>query len=205
MPIKDGISATQDIRAQGVECPIIALTAAHMRGDAEVYRNAGFNASLSKPVEQMNIVNLLSQFITPKNPSHRTRNSPLTSSDCQPSSNSNPPILVVEDSPDVLSALDNIFTLLGWQAIPAETGSKALQLTDKHQPKYALVDINLPDMDGYDLIDRLQAREPNLQVIITSGEEFDASRANSCVKGHLLKPVSIDQLRHLLHSLQKSA
>lgn len=198
MPIKDGISAAREIRNLGYSCPLIALTAAHMKGDEEIYLNAGFNASLSKPVDQAQMVSLLNRYLAEGNiiPTK-------TDSKTKPVAQSkNKSILVVEDSVDALDAMQNILELLGWQPITATNATTALTLAKDLNPQYALVDINLPDSDGYELSKKLFALIPEINIFLSSGSEFDPSKTCTAIKGHFLKPISIQQLRGLLDKVE---
>jgi PAS domain S-box-containing protein len=66
MPVLDGYQATQQLREQGYETPIIALTAHAMAEERERSLQAGCNDHLSKPVEFNNLVDHLMQMMPPK-------------------------------------------------------------------------------------------------------------------------------------------
>jgi signal transduction histidine kinase len=202
MPVKDGIITAREIRNLGYSCPLIALTAAHMKGDEEIYLKAGFNASLSKPVDQTQMVHLLNQYlgeakiVSTALSSKRENTSQTNSSEIieQPK---NKLILVVEDSTDALDAIKSILELLGWNTITAINAKIALDLAKDLNPQYALVDVNLPDADGYDLSRQLSKLIPGINIFLSSGSEFDPAKTCLAIKGHFLKPISIQQLRAL--------
>ncbi|GAL03587.1 signal transduction histidine kinase [Photobacterium aphoticum] len=62
MPGMDGISATQVLRANGIDVPIVALTANVMQSDQEEYFNAGMNGFLAKPILAKELDSMLSQY-----------------------------------------------------------------------------------------------------------------------------------------------
>ncbi len=68
MPIMDGATAITAIRKEGITTPAIALSANALKEEAERCRNLGFNAYLSKPVDQFNLARTVSQYL-PKNSS----------------------------------------------------------------------------------------------------------------------------------------
>ncbi|CAN9387441.1 unnamed protein product [Alternaria alternata] len=59
MPIQDGLSATKDIRAKGLQVPIIAMTANALKGQAESYIAKGMTGYIAKPVDRSLLVKLL--------------------------------------------------------------------------------------------------------------------------------------------------
>jgi DNA-binding response OmpR family regulator len=74
MPIKDGLSATREIRSCGVQTPIVAITASAMKGDREMCLDAGMDEYISKPIRYKNMLQVLEQFcsmeINPDVPDH---------------------------------------------------------------------------------------------------------------------------------------
>lgn len=185
MPVMDGLTAAKTLRASGFECPLVALTAAHMKGDMDNCLASGFTAYLSKPVDQAQIFACLNRFLTAE---ERPRQPVL------------PHILLVEDSPDTRHATTALLELLELPVTAAADGQEALQLLAQCKADVALVDMHLPDMDGYQLASQLHAQQPDLRIIALSGAEIDSDRAASVgIDSELLKPVSLQQLQaHLL-------
>jgi|AntRauTorcE11897_2_1112592.scaffolds.fasta_scaffold03815_4 signal transduction histidine kinase/DNA-binding response OmpR family regulator len=63
MPVMDGYEATRQLRAQGYSLPVIALTAATMADDQQKALDAGMNAHLGKPIESVNLHQLLARWL----------------------------------------------------------------------------------------------------------------------------------------------
>lgn len=187
MPILDGIGATKYIRELGHTCPLIALTAAHMKGDHENYIAAGFTSCLSKPIDQAQMLEILKKYLRPANTQTKQDRPDPTST-----------IMVVEDATDTLNATCGILELIGWSTIRASDGKQALQLMQDQPATIALIDLNLPDIDGYELSAALQTVAPSLKIIIASGQSVEKSRLPSNVIGSLLKPITLDQLKQAL-------
>jgi osomolarity two-component system sensor histidine kinase TcsA len=59
MPIQDGVSATKELRGNGVKIPIIAMTANALKGQAETYIAKGMSGYIAKPVDRKLLVTLL--------------------------------------------------------------------------------------------------------------------------------------------------
>lgn len=112
-------------------------------------------------------------------------------------------ILVVEDNEDALQSLTMLLELDGHRVCPAANGAAALRLAREFRPDVALLDIGLPDMDGYELARRLREapeRHPLLLVAVSGhAQDSHRRRAKSAGFDHLLvKPVDSDELNRLL-------
>lgn len=206
MPVKDGVTAAREIRALGYTCPLVALTAAHMKGDQDIYLNAGFNASLSKPVDQSQVIHVLEQFLlnnpaSPHPPKGAALASEFTSPSTEQTQAGHKTILVVEDSEDALAATKSLLELLGWQTFSAPDVKTALTVAKAKRPPVAMIDLHLPDGDGYQLSEALEALIPGIAIYISSGAELDPAKACRAIRGQLLKPISLEQLGSILKPL----
>lgn len=186
MPVMDGHQAAKQLREQGFNLPLVALTAAHMKGDMDRCFESGFTAYLGKPIDQARLYNCLARFLS---------SSPVTSStSIQPKS-----ILVVEDNLDALAAMEGLLKLMGWQVYRAQYAAAALREMDIHRPQTVLIDLNLPDANGYVCAAQIREQHPDARIIIISGEEIDQQRAlEAGVTASLLKPVSLKHLEAIL-------
>jgi len=82
----------------------------------------------------------------------------------------NPKILIVDDKPRNLFALEQVLKELEVEVIQAASGFEALRLTLKHDFCVAIVDVQMPEMDGYELVElmRSNASTASLPVIFVS-------------------------------------
>lgn len=83
----------------------------------------------------------------------------------------------------------------------AADGAEALALAELHHPQLILADINMPHMNGLELMEKLQAVVPYGKVIVVSGyHEFEYARAAMRLRAfdYLLKPVKEAQLKETL-------
>lgn len=113
-------------------------------------------------------------------------------------------ILVVDDNADVADALSLLLQMLGCRVSTAASGAEALSAMEASVPRMALLDIGLPDIDGYELARRLRRRYPSdsgLRLVAISGYGLDEDRRESRAAGfdeYLTKPVGRKTLEALL-------
>lgn len=115
-------------------------------------------------------------------------------------------VLVVEDSLDVAETLQKSLTAWGYAVNACTGGNEALALAPYFRPDVVLIDIGLPDMDGWQLARRLRAQGdgdvPVMIAITALGEEADFERSRQAgISFHLVKPAFQTQLRQLLERI----
>ena len=88
-------------------------------------------------------------------------------------------------------------------------GANALQLLQTYEPALALLDIGMPEMDGYDLCRRIRALRGTSTMIVAItgwGQEEDRRRAHEAgFDLHLTKPVDADALESLVRAASEQA
>src|SRR5438445_2399354 len=75
-------------------------------------------------------------------------------------------ILVVDDSPADLQLLVKVLREKGYLVHAAPSGQLALQFVESYVPDLILLDLHMPDMDGYEVCERLKANESTREVAI---------------------------------------
>jgi CheY-like chemotaxis protein len=99
--------------------------------------------------------------------------------------------LVVDDEPHVLVLLRTLLKQLGIATIwEAADGEEALRQAAAHQPDVVLLDLNLPQVDGLHVLERLKADYPRMPVIVVSAQSTQKtfSRARELgASGYVLK------------------
>jgi CheY-like chemotaxis protein len=118
-------------------------------------------------------------------------------------------VLIVDDNADGAEMLAAVLNVDGHQTLVAHDGRRALQLAAEHQPDVVLLDIGLPDMDGFEVARRLRG-EPRLarvRLVALTGFGQEEDRRQSVAAGfdhHLLKPVDMEALREVLRMAPSS-
>lgn len=114
-------------------------------------------------------------------------------------------ILIVDDEPDAAYLLADALALSGYITYAAHDASSALALTEHFAPDVALLDLALPDLDGFELARRLQVRHGKQLVLIAiTGHYDEAHRSRAASAGFdafLGKPARIAQLETLIRDL----
>lgn len=125
-------------------------------------------------------------------------------------------ILLIDDDDAVITTLRDILEMEGFSVLTAPDGARGVQMYHQYRAEIQLVllDISMPGMDGIDVLRRLQAIQPGVRVIISSGlnrtgkllplteepnvsylhKPYDAARALSEVKRRLTEQPTLDSL-----------
>ena len=77
--------------------------------------------------------------------------------------------MLVDDEPAVLGALKRVFRTAPYKLYAAENGLKALELLQDNKIDAALVDLQMPEMNGLELLDQIRKQWPWVQVVILTG------------------------------------
>lgn len=112
-------------------------------------------------------------------------------------------ILVVDDNQDAADSCGILLELDGHEVTVAYNGTDGLKSAEKARPHVMLLDIGLPDLNGYQIAKRVRqsswGQGISLVAITGWGQEYDKSRALAAgFDRHLTKPVSLEQLRSAL-------
>jgi CheY-like chemotaxis protein len=114
-------------------------------------------------------------------------------------------VLIVDDNADGADMLGIGLSALGHATRVAYDGAAALQVAQEFLPQIALLDLGLPEMDGFELAQRMReelgARAPILIAVTGYGQEADRERTRRAgFAHHLVKPIELDELGALLAS-----
>ncbi len=115
-------------------------------------------------------------------------------------------ILVVDDSPSVRRVVSNMLKQHGWAVQMARDGVEALEMISYEMPATVLLDIEMPRMDGYELISTIRAQEQYrtlpLVVLTSRAAAKHQQRAMSLgASAYVVKPYQDEELLNTINSL----
>ena len=90
-------------------------------------------------------------------------------------------ILVIEDSPYLAESIVDMLTMRGYQTLVAQNGRDGAMMAIEQQPDLILLDIRLPDIDGYEVYRRIRENEWGAKaniLILTASESIDVISKN---------------------------
>jgi CheY-like chemotaxis protein len=112
-------------------------------------------------------------------------------------------ILIVDDLEDNGVLLCDALQMRGFEARYAPDGATALALAPDFAPHIAILDVLMPEMDGYELGRRLRALPGHEKIclIAISGFDRDAGAARAAgFHGHVMKPMTLDRVEQAVRA-----
>ena len=112
-------------------------------------------------------------------------------------------VLVVDDEPQLLTVLTRSLEREGHQMAVSRTGTDAVSLTESGAPDLVVLDLNLPDIDGIEVLRRVRSWS-TVPVLVLSGDSEEARKVAALDEGaddYLLKPFGVEELRARVRAL----
>jgi CheY-like chemotaxis protein len=109
-------------------------------------------------------------------------------------------VLVVEDVADARQLVTDVLQAYGAEVVAVESGAAALQILDSFHPDVLVSDIGMPDMDGYELIEKIRARGctsqklPALALTAFASPADREAAAQAGYQTHVAKPLIATEL-----------
>jgi signal transduction histidine kinase/ActR/RegA family two-component response regulator len=110
-------------------------------------------------------------------------------------------VLVVDDNVDAATSLVDLLRLDGHEVAGAYSAKEALESVNLFKPDAVLLDIGLPDMDGYQVAHRIRGIGPSVRIIALTGygQAEDVQRARDAgFDAHMVKPVDLNALERAI-------
>ena len=104
-------------------------------------------------------------------------------------------ILIVDDEPGILMSLDFLMKKNGFEVFIARNGAEALEIVNEVKPEVVILDVMMPEVDGYEVCEKIKANEEtaHAKVIFLSakGKETDIHKGLSLgAEMYMTKPFS---------------
>jgi diguanylate cyclase (GGDEF)-like protein/PAS domain S-box-containing protein len=116
-------------------------------------------------------------------------------------------LLIVDDEKLVRDSLHKIFAFDGQKAVVAQSGREAIDILNKHRVELVLLDLNMPDFNGYDVLKHIDDMGLKSQVIVISGDagfvEARCTLRYSFVHDFIKKPYEVKALKNTVAKAQK--
>ena len=113
----------------------------------------------------------------------------------------NEKILCIEDNPDNMILIRRVIQARGYTLLEAETGAEGLAMAEDRDIRLILLDINLPDIDGYEIARRLRTdlnhRETRVPIIAITANALKGDAEKALGAGcdvYMSKPINIHEL-----------
>lgn len=114
-------------------------------------------------------------------------------------------ILIIEDTEDILENLMEYFELEGFKIIGARNGKIGIELAEKLIPDLIICDVLMPEMDGYQVLDKLlhMARTFEIPFIFSTSMSEKVNREQALQLGaddYIIKPFELESLLKITNS-----
>jgi PAS domain S-box-containing protein len=200
-PGMDGESLGAAVRSDETLASTITMlmTSVGRRGDAQRVKDLGFSAYLLKPVEWSELYDALVEVVH-NGPTREGKATPLvTRHSLAEARRGRLRILLVEDNAVNQLVTDWALRRLGYTIELAPNANQALEACERHRFDIILMDVQLPDMDGYKTVTAIRARERGgrIPIIAMTGRAVPGERERCLAAGMddlLTKPVDLGLL-----------
>lgn len=123
-----------------------------------------------------------------------------------PAESAPPLVLVVDDDDAIRRLLDALLGSAGYRVRTAADGQEALDVVREARPAVVLLDLTLPKLDGWQVLERLHTAGDATPVVLLTGHRHLVQRAHRAgATAALLKPFDVDELLDLVERLVESS
>jgi CheY-like chemotaxis protein len=182
---------------------MILLISAGQRGDAARCRDLGVAGYLTKPVRH---AELFAAIATVLDSDAHERAQPVTRHSIREHAAFRRRVLVAEDSRANQKMIQRLIEKQGHSVVLVDTGSKAVEAVEQEEFDLVLMDVQMPDMDGFEATAEIRRREKATgkhQIIIAMTAHALKGDRERCIEAgmddYLTKPVQIKKLNAVLN------
>lgn len=114
-------------------------------------------------------------------------------------------ILVVDDDPRALALLEKFLRSRGHQVIAARDGSQAITQFVAHDPQLVLLDVNMPERSGFDVLAEIRATSqvPVIMVTVRNTTEDKVRGLRAGADDYVTKPFDLDEIEARIEAVQR--
>ena len=108
-------------------------------------------------------------------------------------------VLLIDDEPSFVELMQQVFHDMPVNVMVAENAQTGWRLVKQHRPRLVLLDLNLRDVHGLDLLEEIVQFDPRIEVILFSGDPSPSIAVEAVQKGaadYLVKPIATAALRN---------
>jgi two-component system KDP operon response regulator KdpE len=104
--------------------------------------------------------------------------------------------LLVEDDPNIVDLIRSNLSVRGFDTIVSTDGLDALEILDTEEPDIVLLDLMLPEVDGFELCRRIRERSSVAVIVVSArgGERDKVTALNVGADDYMTKPFSVEEL-----------
>jgi two-component system KDP operon response regulator KdpE len=104
--------------------------------------------------------------------------------------------LLVEDDPNIVDLIRSNLAVRGFDTVVSTDGDRALQLLETEEPDIVLLDLMLPETDGFDLCRQIRERSSVAVIVVSArgGERDKVTALNMGADDYMTKPFSVEEL-----------
>jgi DNA-binding response OmpR family regulator len=117
-------------------------------------------------------------------------------------------ILVVDDEPHIVLGLQDALEFEGFRVVTASTGEEAVEVHRREHPDAVLLDLMLPDQNGYQVCQQIRETDVRVPVIILTARSLEADKIRGLDSGaddYVTKPFSVGELTARIRALFRRA
>jgi DNA-binding response OmpR family regulator len=112
-------------------------------------------------------------------------------------------VLIVDDQKGITAIIEEYFTSLGYEVDVAHDGAAAVGRATAVRPDVVLLDVNMPEVSGDEVLDRLQAIDSTVPIVMLTGEADEELAQTFLQRGaldYVAKPFQFDTLERVVAS-----
>src|SRR3954454_19800314 len=117
-------------------------------------------------------------------------------------------ILVVDDEPDIVEVISMALRFQGFAVESADTGASALTAVSAFRPHLMVLDVMLPDMEGFEVARRLGAQRADVPILFLTARDATEDKIRGLTLGgddYVTKPFSLEELVARIRSILRRA